>query len=491
MSRVSSLRSDDRQDSLGASRLDGEPASTRDVEGHEAAAMPSAANIANLDAAGRIAALGRAFAPAPAPTPQADPEPAPASAPTAAPAPSPAKTWRRPPNKYVAMLQAQRGRIIKTLAGLVVIAVAGWVPVQTLLLTTSTEAVINARLITLRAPIEGQIARLNSVAVGTDLSAGTAVLAIFNPRAERGRLDSLGQQVNELDSEIKSLAARRDSLQVLLAEHNTHAEAFRTNRIAQLTSRMAETRSDIAAATARNEEAQLALARAQSLTDAGTGTVVALERARRDATVAVQTLEAARHRLNTLEVELSALNRGIFVGDSYNDRPQSLQRADDITLRLNEINADIALRETRLAGLRTELAAERERHGQRSSAALVAPTNGSIWEVMTAPGESVVLGQDLVRLLDCSGLVVTATVGEAAYNNLFVGQAAKFRFRGESTDYKGKVISLTGVATAPANLAIQPAALAKEPYRVTVALPELAKAGRCNVGRTGRVTFSN
>ena len=53
------------------------------------------------------------------------------------------------------------------------------------------------------------------------------------------------------------------------------------------------------------------------------------------------------------------------------------------------------------------------------------------------------------------------------------------------------MIGLTGVATAPANLAIQPSALAKEPYRVTVAVPELAKSGQCDVGRTGRVTFGS
>lgn len=100
-----------------------------------------------------------------------------------------------------------------------------------------------------------------------------------------------------------------------------------------------------------------------------------------------------------------------------------------------------------------------------------------------------VRGQDLVRLLDCTGLVVTATVGETAYNHLRVGDPARFRFRGETIDHTGRIIGLTGVATAPANLAIQPSALAKEPYRVTVALPELAKPGACDVGRTGRVTF--
>ena len=190
-----------------------------------------------------------------------------------------------------------------------------------------------------------------------------------------------------------------------------------------------------------------------------------------------------------MEVELSALRKGVYIGDNYNDRPQSLQRADEIGLKLSEVTADISHREARLATLRAELAGEKDRYAERAAATLVAPVRGSIWEIMTAPGETVVRGQDLVRVLDCSGVVVTATVGETAYNQLRIGDAARFRFRGASKDHQGRIVGLTGVATAPANLAIQPSALAKEPYRVTVALPELARAERCNVGRTGRVTF--
>ena len=446
-------------------------------------AQPSAADapLAELDALGRLAALDKAFTPATERVPEVE-QPHAAPSPSPAPAPAPAK-------KTPSQLRPIDRRILKTLAGVLLVVLAGWMPLQALLQTTSTEAVINARLITLRAPIEGQISWIGQIAAGSELKPGAQVLGIVNPRADRGRMDAVAQLVGELEGDIKALTARRDSLHNLRQEHTANAEAFRIGRIAQLESRMAETRSEIGAATARHEEAQQALERSQSLADAGTGTVVALERARRDATVAAQTLEALRHRLQTLDVELSALRRGVFVGDSYNDRPQSLQRADEIELRLNEVNADITQREVRLANLRTELAAENMRYAQRSAAGLVAPVSGSIWEVMTAPGESVVRGQDLVRLLDCSGLVVTATVGEAAYNQLRVGQKARFRFRGESTDYEGRIVSLTGVATAPANLAIQPAALAKEPYRVSVALPEMPTNGRCSVGRTGRVTF--
>ncbi len=194
-----------------------------------------------------------------------------------------------------------------------------------------------------------------------------------------------------------------------------------------------------------------------------------------------------RHRLAGVKVERAALARDVFVSD--NDRPRSAQRADEVEQRLSEVTADIREREIRLKTLRGGLMEETKRYQELAVADLSAPVRGSVWEVMTAPGETVVRGQELVRLLDCTGLVVTATVGETAYNRLRIGDPARFRLRGQGTEHEGRIIGLTGVATAPANLAIQPSALAKEHYRVTVALPELARAGQCHVGRTGRVTF--
>jgi multidrug resistance efflux pump len=424
--------------------------------------------LAALDAAGRIAKLTEAFE-------QADA--------------TQTKTVFGIQTGFVAKVWALHRRLLKTLLGLVVLITAGWMPVRALLETTSTEAVINARLITLRAPIEGQVRRLDAVAVGTELEPGTALVAIANPRADRARLDDLRRLVDELESESKALVDRRDELRALREELVAQSQAFRSGRIGQLEARVAELASEIAAAEARREEADLARARTEALETTGAATRVAVDRARRDAIVAVQTLTALGHRQTALKVELEGLRNGVYVGDSYNDRPQSLQRADDLGVRIAELSAEIRHRHARLKVLRAELTSETERHAERAGATLTAPVHGSIWEVMTAPGESVVRGQDLIRLLDCSGVVITATVGESAYNQLRIGDGARFRFRGDSVDYHGRVVGLTGVASAPANLAIQPTALSKEPYRVTVALPELAKSGQCNVGRTGRVTF--
>ena len=52
-----------------------------------------------------------------------------------------------------------------------------------------------------------------------------------------------------------------------------------------------------------------------------------------------------------------------------------------------------------------------------------------MWELLTASGEQVQRGQDLMRLLDCNAALVTAVVSEAVYNRLQIGSRATFRLR--------------------------------------------------------------
>jgi len=54
----------------------------------------------------------------------------------------------------------------------------------------------------------------------------------------------------------------------------------------------------------------------------------------------------------------------------------------------------------------------------------------------------------------------------------------------------GRVVNLTGVASAAANYAIAPSSLLKEQYRVAVEVTDLTNDGQgCNLGRTGQVIF--
>jgi hypothetical protein len=139
--------------------------------------------------------------------------------------------------------------------------------------------------------------------------------------------------------------------------------------------------------------------------------------------------------------------------------------------------------------LEKEVATEKGNLASNSVADVTATVQGRIWETLTANGEEVQAGQELLRVLDCAGAVITATVSESIYNKLWVGQPAKFQLRGMSEEYSGSVAGLTGLTVASSNFAIDQSALTREPYHVTIAVPELAARQECNVGRTGRVTF--
>ncbi len=208
--------------------------------------------------------------------------------------------------------------------------------------------------------------------------------------------------------------------------------------------------------------------------------------------MAQQTEIGARRRLDAAKVELIAAQKGTYLGDSYNDRPSSVQREEEMRQRADDLKADLAHADAEIGWLASEIASEQLHYISRSEADIKAPIAGRIWEMMTSPGEDVRAGQALMKLLDCSGAVVTANATERVYNRLQLGEQASFEPNDGSPAIKGVIVNLTGASGAPANLAINPDTLSKEPYRVTVSMPSLQATGKdCAVGRTGRVVFDH
>jgi multidrug resistance efflux pump len=245
----------------------------------------------------------------------------------------------------------------------------------------------------------------------------------------------------------------------------------------------------ITSAQATHDDAEKTMERSKRLSATGSQTIATHLHAERDFKTSGLAIEAAKIRVEGNKIELDAARKGLFVGDSYNDLPRSAQRLDEVRQQLLDGSAKVEESRGRLTYLENELAAEKEQLAAHSHADINATVRGRIWEVLTANGEEVRVGQDLLRVLDCAGAVITATVSEAVYNKLFIGQQARFRLRGESTEYPGTVVGLTGLAAAGSNFAIEQTALTREPYHATVSVPGLAERRECNVGRTGQVTF--
>jgi len=320
--------------------------------------------------------------------------------------------------------------VVKSCVALAVALMLGWIPVQRLIATTSAEAVVNARLITLRAPIEGDVAMAHAgVDIGTKFQSGEEILTIRNPRSDSSHLSSLRRERGQLNTAIAVLEERKQVLLGNLDALAAQKESFRVGRVEQIEQRMRETETDIASAQAQLLAASNALARANSLKKTDAISQALLDNAVRDEHVAQQSVRGLTERRKGMLVELEAAKNGTFIGDSYNDAPQSAQRKMEVSLELSDVRARLIGSRAELAAIDASIAEETKRQEELSSAVLRSTVNGRVWEMLTAPSEHVNAGQDLLLLLDCGSAIVTASVSETTYQKLAVGQRATFRPR--------------------------------------------------------------
>jgi multidrug resistance efflux pump len=458
-----------------ASRLDGHAKSVRSGQ-EPAGAWPPQSNpeLSRLNVEQRLAYLRRQFSPGEVDEPKVD---------------AGGQSW----NVKDILQNVLVRRAAKSAAALVAVGLVVWMPAQRLFQTTSVEAIVNARTLTLRAPIDGTVSSVpTELAVGATFPSGTALLRITNSRADRTRFDDLRRLEERTKIETAGLKTRLDSVEQMHGEFVAQTQLFQRGRIAQLEARVEESKSNLAAANTRQQETAAVLERALELGVNGYQPKAVLQKVRRDDEIAKQDARAIEHRIKGIMVELESARSGSFLGDSYNDRPRSSQRADELQQHIIELSSQLAEKQSTLLQLQNEINVERDRLQLNSDASVLAPSSSTVWELLTASGEHVQRGQDLMRLLDCNAALVTAVVSEAVYNRLQIGSAASFRLRDGYVAMPGRVVNLTGVASAAANYAIAPSSLLKEQYRVAVEVPDLRNDGQgCNLGRTGQVVFAN
>jgi len=377
-------------------------------------------------------------------------------------------------------------RYSKFALGAALVAIAAATTYQQVMVRVSREAVINARVATIRAPMDG-IIKTASAIPGRTVQTGASIGDIEDPTADDARVFQLQQDIHATEREHDALARRLSDLRRSRSEADAQAEAYRIGRVAQDELRLEEAQANLAAATARQKDAIAAESRGAALHARGYMADAAYERALHALEVAQQDTVAARKRVDAVRIELQAAHNGTYLGDNYNDVPSSFQRSRELTVRIEETDAALDQMASKQETLAAELAVEQKRLTARSSASLAAPIDGNLWTVQAASGEYVRKGQELFTVLDCSTVIVTASVSERDYNELRLGDPAHFRVAGSNREYNG-TISKLGLTSTGRSFAIAPE---ERHHQVAVQLAGLqdSESDRCAVGRTGEVVF--
>jgi multidrug resistance efflux pump len=380
----------------------------------------------------------------------------------------------------------------KIIIGLLLISGAFYVVLGEQLTGASANAFVNARLTTIRAPIAGEL-ELVSRPLGAQVRIGDPLGSVEDPLVDSMRLADLEREQAEAQVDIDRLHQTIITFESSIDALRTRATIYREERKRQLEAQGQSAQSTTAAAEARLKFAELTRQRSARLSRRGIATAEAFEQAQSLAEVSELELASARAQATQTAVALSASERGVFLGDGFNDAPYSEQRISEIDVQRLELQAQLQGKQAALKILQDRLANERLRVNKLSAAALSANVNGALWDYLSASGEIIQRGQDVIRLIDCDSAIVTLSVSESLYNTLRVGAAATFRFNKSSVVLQGTVIRLagSGASTIYQNLAIAPSERHLERFDVALDVPALRDDPelRCLAGRTGRVFF--
>ncbi|WP_395541651.1 HlyD family secretion protein [Neotabrizicola sp. sgz301269] len=374
-------------------------------------------------------------------------------------------------------------RYTRLFLGFVVIVLALWVISYEQMTGASADAVVNARLSTLRAPIAGTVAlppRTLGASVHVDQELGT----ITDPLVDTLRLNDLVMERGVAAAELARLDQELVESDAGIEAQKAREESYRARRIAEIETRLS------------HAKARLALLEQTSGTGGGSAAALLDEGqsgSQGDPQVDGIALDYARERVDVLEITLEAARTGVFLGDGYNDAPYAEQRRNELATLRAGLVAERDMATARLKLVEDRLSQERVRVALLSSGAIKATAGGQVWEILASNGESVQRGQDVLRLLNCDSALVTLSVTQSTYNDLRVGQEAVFHLDGDGRNFAGSVIRLagSGASTIYRNLAIAPSEKHLQRYDVAVLVPALRELPelRCAVGRTGRVFF--
>jgi multidrug resistance efflux pump len=368
-------------------------------------------------------------------------------------------------------------RYLRLVIGSLVIIGALYVLVAEHVTGASSNAFVNSPLITVRAPVAGDI-EMPSRTVGAQVSTDTVLFNVTDVRADSVRLDDLTLEHERALAEIDRLEAQK----VALEGHRDRLEDWRAAYAAARTDELAFQAGASTDATVSD------LTDPEKLEDLAIDLPVsdAPEDTPQDGTSALSTLTA---------LQLEAAKGNVFLDDSAGAAWNYAYWAETARHQLARLDSELEAARSAATSIDDRIARERVRMIRLTGGDITSPADGIIWERMVGDGVNVQRGDPIMRIADCSSVVVSLSVSEIVYNRLRTGDPAIFRMSGTDTVMEGTIARLAGAGAASVydDMAVKPSNQHLERYDVTLIVPELRDAdlsGGCGIGRTGRVFFA-
>lgn len=380
--------------------------------------------------------------------------------------------------------RGQTLRYLRLVIGGLIVVAALWVIIGEQMSGASANAVVNAEVVTLRAPVAGDLTVEDRV-LGARVEQGEVLARVEDRLVDNVRLSDLQMEQSFAETELTHATERLEAAKQARDRLAERSASYQDRRVEELATRLEFARERVERLEAGNVTVEADTETGGSPAEDGSDTQSADEGG--------LTLTSARERVAVLEIELAAARAGVYLGDGYNDAPVSEQLSMQLETDIAALEADLVRAQERLDAVSARVDQSRVRATLAGGGQLSSPVSGLFWEVLQADGVNVQRGDPLLRILDCESLIVTLSVTERIYNDLTLGQSAEFRMSGQSDIYDATVTRLAGSGAERiyGNLAVAPSQQHLERFDVTLRVPALNQDSElgCVVGRTGRAFF--
>ncbi len=380
------------------------------------------------------------------------------------------------------------GTILRVAAATVLLAVAVSVYGPRLVEQRSREAVINARLELVRAPVPGRVVQALPPP-GTPVATGAVLAVVEDPRVSAEPLARLEAELASARAELEATDETLARLQALQQKLGLRVERFARAALASETLRRRALEERIVAARAAVAERRAHLERVRRLRRDRAVSEEEVQRAERELVEAEARLRELRLELERARTRLRALAAGVHLDQGGADVPYTRQRLDGLMATLAEWRTRRARLAARVEALARAVAQEQRRFQARTRVAVRAPLTGVVWRRDVAAGSHVPRAAPLGALVDCGELLVTAILHQRTLTALTPGLPARIRPFGERRWLAGRVLAVRAAPVGEEDgFAVGLRPLEEEEAVVLVALEDRAPARDptrfCDIGRS-------
>ena len=357
----------------------------------------------------------------------------------------------------------------------------------------ASSAFVNAEIVRVTAPIRGELSA-ELPGKGVFIEEARAIKLVQTAVEDRRQLAVFEQQYAVAEAQID--LARRHLAEIEETDGRLldRAERHRSAILTEMAAAIDEAEAEVMGCGIERDELGRDLNLRRELNRSGVAANRTLETAESAHGAASAKCTAAAARLKRLQSERAAAETGVYLRDG-NDTPYSQQQRDRLMLRRQEVEAQLLSEMARVKQLEAEIARERERIAHTSRYEYTLPKEHLVWAISASPGSTVVEGQSIIDLADCTRRFVSVDLPERQAENIRRGAIAEIRLLGSKEWITGTVERMRGSSAQMDErlYAAHPIAPSERQVTVDVLLPAGVGGGdnsrQCDIGRQAEVRF--